>query len=511
MGLKLTFFRSMSSFALVSNLRRVAVLSLVLLGSLGFGEAAGAEIVEFQLLQLNDVYEITPLSGGTEGGLARVATIRRELLEANPNTLTVLGGDFFSPSALGTAEINGDRLAGEQMVNVLNHLGLDFATFGNHEFDIKESQFRARLAESKFQWFSGNVRTATGEPWENVPPYFITTIPGENDAEIRVGFVGVTLPSNPAAYVSYLDPFTQMQTYIDEIKDETDVIVGLTHLAIADDQRLAEEIPEIDLILGGHEHENIQQWRGKDFTPIFKADANARTVYIHKLAYDTELNKLTINSQLQVVNEAIAPDPFVEKVVNYWQEKAFAAFRDNGFDPAAIVTESPIPLDGLESSVRNQPTDLTDLIAQSMLAATEGTELAIFNSGSIRIDDVLPAGAISQYDVIRVLPFGGEIVTVDIKGAVLEQILNQSLKNRGTGGYLQTAAVSQDPATQQWLIADVPLDPAKIYRVATNDFLVSGKETGLEFFSLDNPDITSVSTGGDVRFALIDQLQKMNE
>lgn len=511
MGLKLTFFRSMSSFVVVPNLRRAAVLSLLLLGSLGFGGEAEAEIVEFQLLQLNDVYEITPLSGGTEGGLARVATIRQALLEANPNTLTVLGGDFFSPSALGTAKINGDRLAGEQMVNVLNHLGLDLATFGNHEFDIKESQFRARLTESKFQWLSGNVLTAAGEPWDNVPPYFITTISGENDAEIRVGFVGVTLPSNPAAYVSYLDPFTQMQTYIDEIKADTDVIVGLTHLAIADDQRLAEEIPEIDLILGGHEHENIQQWRGKDFTPIFKADANARTVYIHKLAYDTELKQLTINSQLQVVNEAIAPDPFIAKVVNYWQQKAFDAFRDNGFDPAAIVTESPIPLDGLESSVRNQPTDLTDLIAQSMLAAAEDTELAIFNSGSIRVDDVLPPGTISQYDVIRILPFGGDIVTVDMKGEVLEQALNQSLKNRGTGGYLQTAAVSQDPDTQQWLIADIPLDSTKTYRVAVNDFLLSGKEVGLDFFSLDNPDIVSIANHGDVRFALIEQLQQTNK
>lgn len=502
----------MSSFAVVSSFCRAAVLPLLLLGSLGLGGDAGAEIVEFQLLQLNDVYEITPLSGGTEGGLARVATIRQELLEANPNTLTVLGGDFFSPSALGTAKINGDRLAGEQMVDTLNHLGLDIATFGNHEFDIKEEQFRARLAESEFQWFSGNVLTAAGEPWDNVPPYFITTIPGENETEIRVGFVGVTLPSNPAAYVSYLDPFTQMQIYVDEIKDDTDVIVGLTHLAIADDQRLAEEIPEIDIILGGHEHENIQMWRGKDFTPIFKADANARTVYIHKLAYDTELEQLTINSQLQLVNEAIAPDPFIAKVVNYWQQKAFNAFRENGFDPEAIVTESPIPLDGLESSVRNQPTDLTDLIAQSMLTATkaEATELAIFNSGSIRVDDVLPAGSISQYDVIRILPFGGDIVTVDIKGAVLEQALNQSLQNRGTGGYLQTAAVSQDPDTQQWLIADIPLDLSKIYRLATTDFLVSGKETGLDFFSLENPDITSVSTSGDVRFALIKQLQLMN-
>ncbi|MGB2924790.1 MAG: bifunctional metallophosphatase/5'-nucleotidase [Limnothrix sp.] len=487
---------------------RGAVALLLSLSWLGHGGRVWAEIVTLQILQLNDVYEITPLSGGTVGGLARVATIRQGLIEENPNTLTVMAGDFFSPSALGTAVVDGDRLAGEQMVNTLNHLGLDLATFGNHEFDVKEHQFRSRLAESEFQWFSGNVRTAAGEAWDNVPPYFVTTVTGENGAEIRVGFVGVTLPSNPAPYVSYLDPFVQMQQSVAEIRDETEIIVGLTHVAIADDQRFAAQIPEIDLILGGHEHENIQLWRGQDFTPIFKADANARTVYIHQLAYDTDLEKLTINSRLQLVNEAIAPDPQLEAIINYWQQKAFDAFRDSGFTPEAIVAVSPIALDGLESSVRQAPTNLTDLIAKSMLTAAPDAELAIFNSGSIRIDDVLPASAISQYDVIRILPFGGEIITVDLTGAVLAQTLNQSLANVGTGGYLHTAAVSQEATTQQWLINNVPLDAAKIYRVAITDFLISGKETGLDFLNLDNPDITAVENYGDVRFALIQQLQQ---
>jgi len=106
--------------------------------------------IHVTILHFQDIYEITPVSGGKEGGIARVATLRKQLLARNPNTITTLGGDLFSPSAIGTALYEGDRLAGRQMVDVLNHFELDYATFGNHEFDIKESQFHQRMQEAKF-------------------------------------------------------------------------------------------------------------------------------------------------------------------------------------------------------------------------------------------------------------------------------------------------------------------------------------------------------------------------
>ena len=59
--------------------------------------------------------------------------------------LVTLGGDYLSSSALGTTIVDGQRLAGRQMVDVLNATGIDWATFGNHEFDVTEAQFRARL------------------------------------------------------------------------------------------------------------------------------------------------------------------------------------------------------------------------------------------------------------------------------------------------------------------------------------------------------------------------------
>jgi len=76
--------------------------------------------IHVTVLHFSNIYEITPVSGGKEGGIARVATLHNHLLARNPNTITRLGGNLFSPSVIGTAEYQGDRLAGRQMIDVLN-------------------------------------------------------------------------------------------------------------------------------------------------------------------------------------------------------------------------------------------------------------------------------------------------------------------------------------------------------------------------------------------------------
>ncbi len=484
-------------------------LFLITLINLALANPAWAEIIDITLLQLNDVYEITPVSGGKTGGLARIATLRQELITANPNTYTLLAGDLLSPSALGTAKVKGKAIAGAQMVAVMNAVGLDYATFGNHEFDLTKEQFYQRLAESEFTWFSSNVFDAKGQPFPDVPQSVIFSVTGKEGAIVKVGLIGVTLDSNPVDYVTYLDAIATMQQEVEQIKEQTDIIIAVTHLALAQDQHLAETIPEIDIILGGHEHENIQQWRGSDFTPIFKADANGRTVYIHQLHYDTDTNHLAIESHIQPITDEIPEQPDIAALVEEWRQRAFDAFRNDGFEPEEAVATTTETLDGLEASIRNQSTILTDLIAQGMLTATNQTaDLAIFNGGSIRIDDILPPGKITQYDVIRIMPFGGQVLLVEMGGSLLEQVLNQGLANKGTGGYLQTARVSRDKTGQGWLIGNQALNPNQTYKVAINDFLLTGKEIGLDYLTLENPEVKLIRKGEDIRFALIRQLKR---
>ncbi|BBD59928.1 metallophosphoesterase [Nostoc sp. HK-01] len=481
---------------------------LQLLATVTFATPVFAEIVNINLLQLNDIYEITPVEGGSRGGLARVATVRKQLRQTNPRTYTVLAGDFFSPSALGTAKINGIPLAGQQMVAVLNALGLDYATFGNHEFDLPENLFYQRLQESRFGWFSGNVSDSQGQPFKSVPKSIVFNVKGDRGAIVRVGLIGVTLDSNKQKYVSYADPLTVAKQQVVALKGKVDILVAVTHLPIESDRTLAETIPEIDLIIGGHEHENIQQWRGRDFTPIFKADANARTVYIHQLRYDTKKRNLEINSRLMPITDKIPEEPKTAQVVKEWLNRSYQAFRANGFEPTQEVAKTSFPLDGLESSVRNKSTELTKLIAEAMLQEVPDADLAIFNGGSIRVDDVIPPGSITQYDVIRILPFGGKVVAVEMKGELLKKVLEQGQKNKGTGGYLHTAKVTQEQSSGNWFINSQPLDAEKFYKVAISDFLISGKEKGLDFLNFQQPDIKLIAEKRDIRFVVIDELKK---
>ncbi len=470
----------------------------------GTDGSTGDSSVAITLLQLNDVYELTPVSGGAEGGLARVASVRKDYLEQNPNTLMLLAGDLLNPSALSTATVDGERLAGRQMVDVMNEVGLDYATFGNHEFDLNEQAFRKRLSESKFTWFSGNVSDVNGQPFPNVPRYVVLTMKNGNGDEVRVGLIGVTVASNPAGYVTYRDPIEVAEEQAAELKDKVDILIAVTHLLVEDDVKLVQAVPEIDVVLGGHEHENNEIYRGTDFTPILKADANARSMQVHRLEYNPRIQEVSHTFELRRITSADPDDPEVARRVDRWVEAAFAGFKAQGFDPEHVVTRTTEDLDGRESAIRNRPTRLAALIADGMLKAAGGADLAMFNAGSIRIDDVIPAGNVTEYDVIRTLPFGDAIVGAQMRGDLLKQVLDQGRANVGIGGYLQTANVT---FTDRWLIQGEPLDPSRTYSVALLEFLLTGKEFNLSFLTRDNPGVSGVTPHGDIRAAFIAELE----
>jgi 2',3'-cyclic-nucleotide 2'-phosphodiesterase (5'-nucleotidase family) len=138
----------------------------------------------------------------------------------------------------------------------------------------------------------------------------------------------------------------------------------------------------------------------------------------------------------------------------------------------------------------------------------------IMNSGSIRVDDVLPM-PVTEYDILRTLPFGGGIREVDMKGSLLIKILDQGQKNRGSGGYLlhNENLVS---ANDKWLLNNTIVEPSKVYHVAITEFLLTGKEANLDYVNPTNADIikvydapTSVTDPrSDVRLAVVRYLEK---
>jgi len=440
-----------------------------------------SSVVRATILQVNDVYEIMPV-GGDLGGLARVATLRKQLAAENPNTYMVLAGDVFSPSALGTAKAGpgGTALNGRQMVDVMNLAGLNYATFGNHEFDLSPTEFEQRLKESSFRWVSSNVHAADGTPFMNVAPNLVITAANPSGRQLRIGLFGLTIDSNTAKWVGYDKPVETARRQFESLKGNSDAVVALTHLEFDEDEAVAQALPGLSMIIGGHEHLNVLARRGGGTVPIAKADANAKSVYIHRLRYDTGTRKLSIDSEWKAINADIPDDPGVKAVVDRWRDAAFTAFRADGFDPPKQVTVLPVPLDGREETTRTGSTNLTDLISSAMLEAFPHTDAAIFNSGSIRIDDQLPAAPLTQYDVLRILPYPGDIMVARVSGAMLARIISvgHDAAHTGSGAYLQAGGLGR--ATP---------DPKRSYRVVMNDFLLSGKETGLDFVGQRGPAI----------------------
>lgn len=491
------------------------VLLLFLFYSVCFSQQS-----EVIFLQLNDVYEITPLDNGRSGGIARVASIRNELAAKYGNVYTVLSGDFISPSALGTSEFEGKTINGRQMVDMLNLLGLDYVTFGNHEFDYKFNVLQERIDESEFEWISSNVFlkkdslpvpfTRAGTP---MPEYVILKVPGYNkESIIRIGMLGLCIDANKQPYVFYEDYIASAKRVYNAIKDSIDCLVGITHLSIDEDKKLAEEFPRFSLIMGGHEHENMYHKAGS--TIITKADANVKSVYIHKLVFDINNKLVEIKSELKNADSTVIEDPALKQAADRWQASAYDGFKAKGFDPGVVVADFTSPLDGREQTVRNGLCALGVLIAMSMLDAAKDMDAAIFNSGMIRIDDML-SGTITQYDIIRTMPFGGKILRVEIKGSLLKQVLGAGWNNKGNGGFLQFCGIeyiSGGFKAKGDLIKD-----DEIYKIAMNDFLLTGKEQNLSFLTKDNPGIVNITypdaankndMTNDIRFAVIEYLGK---
>lgn len=484
--------------------------------------------IDISFVQVNDVYEIAPLENGKVGGMARVATIKKEQLLKNQNTFLVLAGDFLSPSVYNSLKYEGSRIRGKQMVDAMNTAGMDLVVFGNHEFDIAEAELQSRINESNFRWISTNTfhkqenniaafeknKTQGAEPF---PETYIMNVKDADGTEARIGFIGLTLPFNTASYVSYTDVLMAAQKAYDRIKDSCDAVVAITHQLIDDDIKLARQIPGLTLIMGGHEHERHYAKIGNVY--ITKADANARTAYIIDLSINKKNKEQEVKTELKIIDDKILADSATNAVVKKWMDIAEKNYSSIGFDAHKIIMQTGEPLDGREAYIRTQSTNFTRLIVAAMEKASPTADAAIINSGSIRVDDILQM-PITQYDILRSLPFGGSILEVDMKGSLLIQILDAGKKNTGIGGYLQySPALTHDSISGNWSLKNVPVDKVKVYKIAITDFLMTGGEANMNFLTKDNPGIVKLypefkdmtDLRSDVRRAIISYMEGLGK
>lgn len=485
---------------------------LLLLYSLFLTDAnAGEKVHTFTLLQMNDVYELFPVATEIDGvplprgGLAYTAPLIEEQRKQGP-TLLLHAGDLLFPSL----HSNKLKHQGAQMIAGLNLIGVDLATFGNHEFDQGCRVLAARLIESRFPWVSANVDLPpeANLPAGKVRPYRIVKVAG-----LRVGIFGLTLPLVPVGGcgprpITFRDPVEASREAIARLKKEkVDLIVALTHLPISQDRALAEAFPEIDLIVGGHDHEVMEARVGK--TLITKAGENATGLGVIGVRVVRSGDRWVVEKswrRIPVDPARVAPDPNVEAALAPYAEELTRFNR--------VIGEAAVALDLREEVVREQESNFGDYVAD-LLRSAMGTEAALINGGAFRDDRILKPGPITLRDLYTALPYQNEMVAIEIAGQEMIDALENgvSLPGKRAGRFPQVSGISFtfDPRrppggrVTEVKINGEAIESGRKYTLATIDFLARrGEIDGYAFQTLP-----VVRSGGELNEAILHALKTM--
>ena len=435
--------------------------------------AQSPETVRVTLLQVNDVYQISPVDKGKRGGLARLATLRKIVLEESPHTLYLLAGDTLAPS------VASNIFKGKQMIAAWNATGLDYATLGNHEFDFGDATLRERMLESKFTWLGSNVfDRKTGKLFGDMPPFVVREFGG-----VKVGLFGLLTvdtkqTSSPGADVEFRDPCRTAKDAIKQLRKRgARTIVAITHLTLENDKRLARCAPGIDVIIGGHEHTVLQSLSER--TPIFKMGSDGRNLgridlNIHRRSGTVD----SIDWEIIPVTDGVEEEPKSAAVIAEYEKKLSAELD-------LPVGRTTVELDARQETNRSRETNLGSFIADSYRKYA-GADVALLNGGSIRSNTTYGPGALTKRDVLSILPFENPIVKIEITGATLRAALEHGVsrirEEKEAGLFPQVSGLrftydgrlAPGARVTNVTVNGTPLDPAKTYTLAVNTYVLGG-------------------------------------
>jgi 5'-nucleotidase len=427
--------------------------------------------VRLTFLQFNDHYVLEPADrAGQKGGMARIATLVARTRQESPHTLLALAGDTISPSIMSAV------LRGEQMIAAWNQLGLDVATFGNHEFDFGPPTLLARMRESRFPWVSSNVLDrATGQPFGGARATHVV----ERDG-VAVGFFGLTVAdtpqtSSPGPGVEFRDPIATARGAVANLRTgRRPIVVAVTHQDMPADERMAREVPGIHLVIGGHEHDPLENLVGE--TLITKAGADGVFVVRIDLQATRDGKVLARQHRFIPITPELPEDPAMAALVARYQGRLSEALD-------VRIGETRVPLDARNAALRTSETNAGNLVTDVMRGRLQA-DVALMNGGGIRGNQLVPAGALTRRDINALLPFLNVLVMVEVPGKVLLEVLERSVSvyPRESGGFLQVSGLSFvfDPARPSGqrvvrvVVGGEPLDPERRYKLATNSYTAGG-------------------------------------
>lgn len=445
------------------------MLGLVFLVTPHLIGAAAAEPAERRVtfLTVNDIYRIDGVAEGKSGGLARLRTLRTWIERDAPDAILLHAGDFLSPSLVGKV------FKGEQMIDAMNNLhgypktfdARMFVAFGNHEFDDSKcnnpaSPLDKRIAESQFTWLVSNLdfsgcASMSGVPQRrNVKDGAIVDV-----GNVKIGLFGIGLtPDKKSApdYPRFEEALPAARRSVAALRDRgAELVVALTHLPREDDETLLRELAPagLDLLVGGHDHNNMVLMDSAGRPRGFKADSDGRSAWRIDVLL-TSGQRPRVEAQLIALNEAIPPDEPMTKLAAWWAARADEELcrrrKDAEGKPASPLcleeqigrTQSVIELE--ETANRSQETGFGDWLADAVKKDT-GADVAIVNSGILGLNEDLAAGTkLRLRHVADAIRFDDVIAVRALPAKQVCAAIAHGLLHPGTGAWPHLAGVKAE-------------------------------------------------------------------
>lgn len=465
--------------------------------------AQDEETFDLTILHTNDTHAHHEPNANGDGGAARQATVVDQIRGEVANVLLLDGGDRF------TGTLFHQQHLGQDSVLIMNAIGYDGMTLGNHEFDNGDQVLSDFVDGVLFPVVTANVDFSASELLAGkIPPYAIIDVNGE-----QVGIIGLVTPdtpfaSSPSDDLVFSDDLAGVtQAAVDELTAQgVNKIILVTHIGLNFDMEVAAATTGIDVIVGGHSHTLLGNAYVASVAeyPVVVENADGHSVYIVQagehdqylgridVSFDANGDVLEAAGDTIFLSRYIAPDAELEGIVEELAEPIETLVQ-------TPVGESGVFLVGDRAVCRVAECNLGNLITDAMRAET-GAQIAIENGGGIRSNVPLgietpeelaldEAQTVTLGDVLTVLPFGNLTATVSLTGADVIAALENGVSQveNGAGRFPQVSGIryswdGSQPAGSRIVSVDVlnedgsyaPIDEEAVYLVATNDFMRRG-------------------------------------
>ena len=423
------------------------------------------------------------------GGSARLATAISDARGRTNNSILVDGGDQFQGTLFYT------YYKGALTAEMMNKMGYDAMTVGNHEFDDGPEVLRGFMDAVNFPVLMSNADVSE-EPLLADKLAKSTVI--ERGGE-KLGLIGLTPEdtdelASPGDNISFSDPVAAVQGEVDRLTAEgVNKIIVLSHSGYAVDQRVAAGTTGVDVIVGGHSNTLLSNTNERASGPY--PTMVGGTAIVQAYAYGKFLGELNVTFDdageiKQAVGEPLIMDASVTEDAAVTARVAEAA-KPLEEIRQKVVAEAATAIGGDRDVCRAKECSMGSLIADAMLdrVKDQGVEIAIQNGGGIRAS--IDAGPITMGEVLTVLPFQNTLSTFEVTGATVKAALENGVSQveEGAGRFPQVAGMTYSfdaskPAGErvtEVLVGGAPLDMDKVYGVVSNNYVRNGGD-GYDMF-----------------------------